>query len=162
MWMIASLSCQPLMLPLRGVLCCWLDRYYWHRMQHLPFFYRHCHKLHHYYQAPQPFDDLMIHPLEAFGYYLILYSPAFLVPQSTLSFILYMSVMGVCGVLDHCGVDIRVLGWYDTREHDEHHRLFNVNYSFPFPFMDRLHGTYRAPTQLPARSTPVAVGGTNS
>ena len=114
-------------------------------MQHLPFLYRHCHKLHHFHKSPQPFDDLLIHPLEAFGYYLILYSPAFLVPQSVLSFVLYMAVMGVCGVLDHCGVDLRVWGLYDTREHDEHHRLFNVNFSFPFSFMDQLHGTYKAP-----------------
>ena len=121
-------------------------------MQHLPFFYRHFHKLHHFYKSPQPFDDLLIHPLEAFGYYLILYSPAFLVPQSVLSFLLYMAVMGVCGVLDHCGVDMRVLGLYDSREHDEHHRLFSFNFAFPFPFMDKLHGTYRAPIERSACS----------
>lgn len=28
-------------------------------------------------------------------------------------------------------------------DHDEHHRLFDVNFAFPFPFMDLAHGTYR-------------------
>ena len=92
--------------------------YYWHRLMHLPPFYRRFHKvfvyilcacacayvlilidtpfpspspprtlppifvhrrrqMHHYYKSPQPFDDMYIHPLEALGYYLILYSPAF-------------------------------------------------------------------------------------
>ena len=31
------------------------------------------HRHHHFYKSPQPFDDLCIHPLEAFGYYVILY-----------------------------------------------------------------------------------------
>jgi len=132
--------------------CCLLSiiwqcvcEYYWHRLQHLPWFYGHFHKLHHFYQSPQPFDDLMIHPVEAFGYYCILYSPAFLIPQPLLSFLLYMTVMGLCGVLDHCGVVLTIPYLYDTREHDAHHQLFNVNYSFPFPFMDQLHGTFHQP-----------------
>ena len=143
-------------LSLAVLLQCMLE-YYWHRMMHLPLFYRLLHKLHHHYTAPQPFDDLMIHPVEAAGYYCILYSPAFVVSGSVVSFACYMAIMGLCGMLDHCGVDVRVrlgAGWggsregwllYDAREHDEHHRLFTVNYSFPFPFMDRLHGTYKQP-----------------
>jgi sterol desaturase/sphingolipid hydroxylase (fatty acid hydroxylase superfamily) len=30
---------------------------------------------------------------------------------------------------------------YSIRAHDDHHRLYNVNYGFPFTFMDALHGT---------------------
>ena len=120
-------------------------------MQHLPFFYRHLHKLHHAYTAPQPFDDLMIHPLEAAGYYCILYAPAFVVPQSVLSFFCYMAVIGLCGVVDHCGIRVRVWGLYDSAEHDEHHRLYTCNYSFPFSFMDRLHGTFTPPQPSPRR-----------
>jgi sterol desaturase/sphingolipid hydroxylase (fatty acid hydroxylase superfamily) len=29
------------------------------------------------------------------------------------------------------------------QDHDTHHSRFAVNYAFPFPFMDVLHGTYR-------------------
>ena len=74
-----------------------------------------------------------------------------------------MSIMGVCGILDHCGVRIQVrlfyvlyqcaikndvvfcsqtpLGIYDTKFHDLHHSAFNVNFAFPFPVMDVVHGT---------------------
>ena len=40
---------------------------------HLPWFYKRFHKMHHHYKAPRPFDDLYIHPLESFGYYLIFF-----------------------------------------------------------------------------------------
>ena len=55
--------------------------YYWHRAMHLPAVYAKLHKFHHHYKSPQPWDDLFIHPLESFGYCLILYSPAFCVPN---------------------------------------------------------------------------------
>lgn len=116
--------------------------YYWHRVMHLPFFYRHLHKYHHFYKSPQPFDDMMIHPLEAIGYYCILYSPTVLIGQPILSFLLYMAVMGSAGILDHSGVVFDVPFIYSTQDHDDHHRLFNVNYSFPFPQMDMIHGTH--------------------
>lgn len=38
--------------------------YYWHRLMHVRWFYVHLHKFHHYYKAPQPFDDLYMHPIE--------------------------------------------------------------------------------------------------
>lgn len=120
--------------------------YAWHRLMHTRRWYRTLHKLHHHYKAPEVWDDLFIHPLEAFGYYCILYSPAFVgagaVPVP--AFLVYMALMGACGVLDHCGVDLKVPGgWYNTRFHDAHHELTNVNYAFPFDVMDRICGTYR-------------------
>jgi len=119
--------------------------YYWHRMQHLPFFYRHMHKHHHRFKSPEPFCDMNIHPLEAIGYYCILYSPSVVMRIHFFSFVVYMIVMGLCGVLDHSGVIVRIPHVYDTREHDLHHSCFDVNYSFPFPFMDMLHGTFKSP-----------------
>jgi len=120
--------------------------YYWHRAMHLPFFYRRFHKLHHAFTAPRPFDDMSIHPLEALGYYCILYCPPFALRMHPLSFGAYMALMGVCGVCDHCGVRLRVPG-YDSRDHDLHHEKFSVNYGFPFVFLDLLHGTYEAPPE---------------
>lgn len=149
--------------------------YYWHRMMHLKWFYVRFHKFHHAYKAPEVWDDMYIHPLEAFGYYCILYAPPFLLQMQwgrmhIISFVLYMIIMGVCGVLDHSGVSFSfwlpfpaissrspksrgnekssnntnwlILTLYNTKDHDLHHQLYNVNYSFPFPFMDMLHGTY--------------------
>ena len=61
---------------------------------------------HHYYKSPQPFDDMYIHPLEAAGYYVILYSPAFVFRLHWIGFAVYMAIMGTCGVLDHCGIEV--------------------------------------------------------
>lgn len=80
--------------------------YYWHRLMHYKFFYSTFHKIHHYYKYPEPWDDMYIHPLEAFGYYCILYSPPFIYHMHCYSFVGYMIVMGICGVLDHSGVRI--------------------------------------------------------
>ena len=48
------------------------------------------------------------------------------------SFIGYMIVMGLCGVLDHSGIKINILGLYKTSDHDKHHSHFNVNMHFHF------------------------------
>jgi sterol desaturase/sphingolipid hydroxylase (fatty acid hydroxylase superfamily) len=116
--------------------------YYWHRMMHTKLFYASFHKYHHWYKSPEPWDDMYIHPLEAFGYYCILYGPPFLFPIHWWAFAAYMVVMGVCGVLDHSGIRFVVPGLYDTQHHDDHHLKFDVNYAFPLPYMDLLHGTF--------------------
>jgi sterol desaturase/sphingolipid hydroxylase (fatty acid hydroxylase superfamily) len=74
------------------------------------------------------------------------------------AFLAYMALMGTCGVLDHSGVRLRCrLPWgggacvlYDSGDHDVHHSAGfggnkRVNLGFPFPVLDRLHGTYAAP-----------------
>ena len=88
------------------------------RFMHLRPVYGRLHKFHHFYKSPEPFDDLMIHPLEAFGYYVQLYSPPFLIAMPLSSFLMYMAVCGVCGVLDHSGVKLSVPGLYDTAGND--------------------------------------------
>lgn len=119
--------------------------YYWHVWMHSKAMYKRVHKIHHTYKAPSVWCDLCIHPIEAFGYYCILYSPAFVVSMPIGAFVSYMAVNGLCGVLDHCGIEFAIPFVYDTRFHDLHHKYFEVNYAFPFDFMDRIHGTYRAP-----------------
>ncbi|CAM9979712.1 unnamed protein product, partial [Phaeothamnion confervicola] len=109
---------------------------------HLPALYSRLHKYHHHYKAPQPFDDMFINPLEAFGYYCILYSPPFVLRMHAGSFVGYMALMGACGILDHCGVRLRLPGGlYDSKDHDRHHEFTEVNYGFPFLWMDMVHGT---------------------
>jgi hypothetical protein len=108
-----------------------MEEYWWHRLMHLPFFYARCHKLHHANRSPAPFDDMYIHPLEAAGYYTILYSPPFVgvalggllravlpagvagaalaalptafTAPSLGGFAAYMAVVGVAGITDHSG-----------------------------------------------------------
>ena len=116
--------------------------YYWHRLMHIPYFYKNFHKYHHFYKSPEPWDDMYIHPIEAFGYYCILFGPPFIFSIHYFSFIIYMIIMGVCGMLDHSGIKFELWGLYNTADHDYHHSKFEVNYSFPFPYMDILHGTF--------------------
>ena len=116
--------------------------YYWHRLMHMKYFYATFHKYHHFYKSPEPWDDMYIHPLEATGYYCILYGPPFLFSIHYVSFFIYMIIMGICGILDHSGIKFAVPGIYNTVDHDNHHLKFEVNYAFPFPYMDILHGTF--------------------
>lgn len=116
--------------------------YYWHRLMHTRYFYHKMHKYHHFYKSPEPFDDMYIHPLEAFGYYCILYAPPILFKCHLYAFLLYMVIMGLCGILDHSGIRVHIKGIYNTCDHDDHHAKFEVNYGFPFIYMDLLHGTY--------------------
>jgi sterol desaturase/sphingolipid hydroxylase (fatty acid hydroxylase superfamily) len=97
----------------------------------------------------------MIHPLEAFLYYCILYAPAFLLPapltMSPAAFSVYMLLHGICGVLDHSGVRFDC-GIYSSADHDLHHERFNCNYGFPVPWLDWLHGTYAVKGDAPVRT----------
>ena len=123
---------------------CWQSvlEYYWHRAMHWRWFYERLHKIHHFYVSPCAWCDLCIHPIEAFGYYCILYSPAWALRMRDTSFVAYMILMGVCGVLDHCGIALKSFGSiYETSFHDAHHRTFFFNYAFPFDIMDRACGT---------------------
>jgi Fatty acid hydroxylase superfamily len=70
---------------------------------HLQPFYKLFHKHHHKYKSPEPFDDMCIHPIEAIGYYCILYAPPLLFRCHVYAFVGYMVLMGLCGVLDHSG-----------------------------------------------------------
>lgn len=117
-------------------------QYYWHRAHHHPALYRRWHKIHHGYRAPEPFDDLSIHWLEGLLYYFMLVSPPMLFAIHVYGFALYFAVHGLTGILDHCGVRLRVPLLYDAADHDKHHARFECNYATPFPFMDILHGTY--------------------
>ena len=122
--------------------------YYWHRMMHVPYFYKLFHKYHHYYKSPEPWDDMFIHPIEAFGYYCILYSPPFLFQCHIYAFVVYMMIMGICGILDHSGIHFSFPLVYNSKDHDAHHQFYDINYAFPFPYMDMLHGTYRESNKL--------------
>ena len=60
--------------------------------------------------------------------------------------------MGTCGIIDHCGIRLSIPFLYDSVFHDEHHRLFNVNYGFPFSFLDVLLGTYHEKSEYSIKS----------
>lgn len=51
------------------------------------------------------------------GYYLILYSPIFIVPMHPMAFLIYMAYMGICGVFDHSGIKFSIPGVYNSADH---------------------------------------------
>jgi sterol desaturase/sphingolipid hydroxylase (fatty acid hydroxylase superfamily) len=122
--------------------------YYWHVGLHWGPLYRTFHKIHHFYKHPEPFDDMYIHPLEAFGYYCILFSPPLVLPMHIHAYLAYMVINGLTGVLDHSGIRFRIPNLYDTVDHDAHHSKFECNYAFPFPYLDILNGTYYGTMKL--------------
>lgn len=91
--------------------------YYWHRLLHQPFLYKRFHKVHHHYNNPEPFDDMYIHPLEAFIYYMILFSPPFVFNMHISCFLAYMAICGVTGIMDHSGIKFSIPAVYNTEDH---------------------------------------------
>ena len=123
-------------------------------MLHLPPLYKRFHKYHHAIKEPEPFNDMYIHPLEAFCYYCILYAPPFLFPCHVFAFIgyafeyfflcfflslshtllprflspfRYMIVMGLAGTLDHSGIRVHVPGVSTTLSKPPQHTV-NTSY----------------------------------
>ena len=54
--------------------------YYPHRMFHIPFLYRHVHKVHHRYGSPTLYTATVMHTLEFLVYQTLLMLPVFVVP----------------------------------------------------------------------------------
>lgn len=64
------------------VIFIWQDygTYLTHRFYHLPFFYKHFHKMHHKYKQPTAFSVTAIHPVEIVHMQSVLFSPALIFP----------------------------------------------------------------------------------
>ena len=81
-----------------------LEEYVWHRVMHAGPCYRACHKLHHVNTAPAPFDDMVIHPLEAAGYYTIMWSSPFLAHALSFSCAAGATALGYARAAAQCDV----------------------------------------------------------
>jgi sterol desaturase/sphingolipid hydroxylase (fatty acid hydroxylase superfamily) len=119
--------------------------YYVHVLMHTKILYSTIHKYHHHYKSPEVWDDLYVHPFEALTHYTVLFSVPVLFRCHIYAFTMHLLVMGSAGILDHCGIKLSIPYIYNTEDHDAHHTKFNVNYAFPFRFMDVLHGTNYKP-----------------
>jgi len=133
---------------------------YWlHRIYHMPFLYKHFHKLHHTYKQPTAFSVTAIHPVEFFNIQAVYIAPMFLMDIHAgdwlgmrLSnfvgvYIFYILYIYYHGIVDHSGINFKAL-WFqpwqpDCIFHDNHHQYFHVNFGFNVTLWDRLHGTLR-------------------
>tara|TARA_Y100000389_G_C17378556_1_gene473041 strand:- start:493 stop:1236 length:744 start_codon:yes stop_codon:yes gene_type:complete len=101
--------------------------YIYHRLMHTKFLYNLIHKDHHYYRHPEPFDSLIGHPLEHIMSGIIAITPAFLLKINVFIFMLYMSIIGFIGIIEHCGIEYK-FGFYSSRDHYFHHLYGRCNY----------------------------------
>jgi len=121
--------------------------YWMHRVYHLPFLYRHFHKLHHTYKQPTAFSVTAIHPVEFVNIQMIYISPTLIMPIHFVPFCAILMYTYYHGILDHSGITFKRKWWQpwqpDAIFHDNHHQYFHVNFGFNIEFWDKLHGTYR-------------------
>ena len=127
--------------------------YFIHRLMHLPFFYRHVHKVHHRSTNPSPWAAYSFHPLEALLEFGILPLFLFTLPIHRTHVLLFFLVMIAYNVYGHLGFELyprrfsqsRVGRWINTSvNHNQHHQYFTGNYSLYFLFWDRWLGTLRS------------------
>merc|ERR1719187_1943463 len=79
---------------------------YWHhRVYHMPFLYKHFHKLHHTYKQPTAFSVTAIHPVEFLNIQFIYIAPMFTVPMYARKYI------------QSGGWDLRQEGFNETPSH---------------------------------------------
>jgi len=121
---------------------------YWlHRIYHMPFLYKHFHKLHHTYKQPTAFSVTAIHPVEFFNIQCIYIAPMFLMRIWAPLYCGYLMYIYYHGILDHSGITFKKQWWQpwqpDCIFHDNHHQYFHVNFGFNVEYWDQLHGTVR-------------------
>ena len=120
--------------------------YWWHRMLHIPFFYKIAHSVHHRNVNPGPWSGYSMHPIEhtLFVSSLLIH---FVIPSHPVHVLyhLYWLVLGT--VSTHSGYeDIWIrdksLLTVGSFFHHLHHRYFNCNYGNPEIPLDRWFGSY--------------------
>lgn len=119
--------------------------YYYHVLGHRPFMYKHFHKVHHRYLAPEFFTLSAVHPVEWFVQVCYTFAPAFLFPIHWSAYLVVLVVAFLYGFWDHSGIKLNFnLPFHGSNSfHDDHHKYFHVNFGFLTPIFDRIHDTAR-------------------
>lgn len=126
--------------------------YFIHRLMHIPFLYKHIHKVHHRSTNPSPWAAYAFHPLEALLEFGIFPMFLFTIPVHFTHILLFFLAMIAYNVYGHLGFELypgrfsdhRLGRWINTSvNHNQHHQFFTGNYSLYFLFWDRLLGTLR-------------------
>jgi len=98
--------------------------YYYHRMAHLPFFYKLIHKHHHRYHSPTAYAAVAMSPVEIVIFMLCFLVPLFIIPVHACVFVGNVLYINYFGMLDHSGVKLHSwIPWQpDSMYHDDHHK----------------------------------------
>merc|ERR1712137_1489302 len=97
----------------------WQDylTYWHHRWYHVPFLYKHFHKLHHTYKQPTAFSVTAIHPVEFVHIQAVLMSPMFLFPTHWLTMAVILPYVYFNGILNHSGINFKAQWWQPWQPH---------------------------------------------
>ena len=124
----------------------WIDlwAYVGHRLLHLPFLYRTVHKWHHAYRQPTAFVALGLHPFDMLLIQGGVFVGLFFVRMHVAALVANLLYVHYHNVVDHSGVYFESwLPWQPSSlYHDDHHKLFHVNYGQTLTIWDRLGGTF--------------------
>jgi len=124
--------------------------YVFHRVAHLPLFYRLFHLRHHQHQSTNALSLFVLHPAEALGFGGLFVLLLFIYPFSYLAISIYLFINLLWGTIGHLDKEILpkrfsvllqsgFLG--TTRFHNDHHKLPHYNYGFYTVLWDRIFGT---------------------
>jgi len=109
--------------------------YLYHRIIHLPYFYKNVHAKHHLHTTVYPLDAFDIELLDASQLFLCILYPSYLLPITSIeqSIVLYLYLVSI--FLSHSSIL-----W---THHVQHHRTSKYNFCLVLPIFDMIFDTYR-------------------
>jgi len=109
--------------------------YIWHRLSHLPTFYKYLHSHHHINYNICPMDFIDVNYIDSLGFHICLHLPLTIVPLHSVEYLTWYFSMITSGFLLHS----KILG----NHHINHHKYFHSNYCYLFPIFDIIFQTNR-------------------
>lgn len=130
--------------------------YLYHRILHLPWFYRHHHIYHHKSIVVEPITSMSFTLTERLSYTILFSIPALIVYFLGIfdfkALIAYYVIFDFLNAFGHLNIkleskkykDSKIFKWliYSPEYHEKHHSLFTSNYALFMPIWDRLFKTY--------------------
>lgn len=124
----------------------WIDAwaYVSHRVMHFPPVYRRFHKWHHEHVQCTAFSSLALHPVDMISFQGGVYTGLYLFPLHPAAIVVNLVYIHYFNVVDHSGIFAESwIPWQpSTLYHDDHHKLFHVNYGQTLPIFDQVFGTF--------------------